>query len=158
MKIPSLASFLLLLACNEPANHLNQGKDSSQIVLSDTIPLSRKSIKPFPVAAYSEKIPDELNDWKFAVEAYETRRTFHFTLKITCKEITVTDSVNVPNFGIAPKLVIQKAKEPMTCIVGFSDKHGVFQEYKRIGFQNDRLRVKQLKTYYVNSYKTVVSD
>ena len=42
----------------------------------------RGKISSEPVANYSEPVKDELNDWKFAVAAYETKRTFHRQLPV----------------------------------------------------------------------------
>ncbi|MES2329719.1 MAG: hypothetical protein V4539_08960 [Bacteroidota bacterium] len=154
-------SFLLLVAavaCNQPAENNDGSKDSTAVVSYDTIPEIRTTVKTAPAAEYSEPIKDELNDWKFAVELYETKRTFHYTVRIQAKEARVSDSVNIPNFGIAPKVEIHKGKEPQTCIIGFLDKKGQFMEYRQVSFKNDRLRINTLRTYSVAAYKTKVSQ
>ena len=148
--------FILILAsaCNQPDNSEPAKADSTVIVTYDTIPEIRKSIQAVPVAAYSEPINDELNDWKFAVSLQETKRTFHYTVHIQAKEVRITDSVTIPNFGMMPRPEVHKGKEPMSCIIGFLDKNGVFKEYRKVSFQNDRLRITTLNTYYVGALKT----
>jgi hypothetical protein len=90
------------------------------------------------------------------VAVYETERTFHFSLRIQAKEVRVSDSLTIPNFGILPKIEIHKGKEPLTCIIGFLDKKEVFKEYKKVSFKNDQLHFSTLNGYSVNAYKTKV--
>jgi hypothetical protein len=73
------------------------------------------------------------------------------------KRSRVTDSVNIPNFGIAPKPAIQKGKEPLTCIIGFLDKKNEFMPYRQVSFINDRLRIRTVQSYSVGAYKTKVN-
>ena len=150
-----LAILLLLLAGCEQATNTNNGIKNSKVVISlDTIPETRKTVKTNAVSAYSEKIPDELNDWKFSVSLHETKRIFHYMVQIQAKEARITDSVSIPNFGIMPKPEVRKGKEPLTCIIGFLDKKGAFKEYRKVSFQNDRLRISTINNYAVSSYKT----
>jgi hypothetical protein len=152
-------SLLLLLvvigACTQPS-----GKDpvagTPVVITNDTIPETRSSVKPGPIAEYSERVPDELNDWKFSVAAYETGRTFHFLLRMQYKELRVNDSLHIPNFGIQPKLELHKGKEPFTCIIGFLDKKGQFKEYKKAAVLHDKLKISTINNYYVGSYRTKV--
>lgn len=154
MRILSLLTLLLLAGCVNNDTISDTGADTAVVVSYDTIPATRNSIQSSPVATYSEKIADELNDWKFAVTVYETRKTFQYTLRIQAKEVRVSDSITIPNFGIQPTVVLQKGKEPLSCIIGFLDKKEEFKPYKMVSFQNDRLRVRTIASYYVGSYKT----
>lgn len=154
MRILSLLTLLLLAGCANNDTISDTGADTAVVVSYDTIPATRNSIQSSPVATYSEKIADELNDWKFAVTVYETRKTFQYTLRIQAKEVRVSDSITIPNFGIQPTVVLQKGKEPLSCIIGFLDKKKEFKPYKMVSFQNDRLRVRTIASYYVGSYKT----
>lgn len=154
MRILSLLTLLLLAGCVNNDTISDTGADTAVVVSYDTIPATRNSIQSSPVATYSEKIADELNDWKFAVTVYETRKTFQYTLRIQAKEVRVSDSITIPNFGIQPTVVLQKGKEPLSCIIGFLDKKKEFKPYKMVSFQNDRLRVRTIASYYVGSYKT----
>jgi hypothetical protein len=152
--------FLLLIiavSCNQPADNDTTIKDATTVISYDTIPEIRTTVKSKPAAEYSEPIKDELNDWKFAVALYETKRTFHYTVRIQAKEGRVTDSVNIPSFGIAPKPAIQKGREPLTCIIGFLDKKNQFMPYRQVSFINDRLRIRTIQSYSVGAYKTKVN-
>jgi hypothetical protein len=149
------AIFLLLLAgCEQATNTNTEVRDSTVVISHDTIPETRQKVNSGSVSIYSEKIPDELNDWKFAVSLHETKRTFHYIVQIQAKEVRITDSINLPNFGIMPKPEVRKGKEPLTCIIGFLDKKGAFKEYRKISFQNDRLHISTINNYAVSSYKT----
>ncbi len=154
MKSILFSLLIILAACNQPGDNNPKTKDSATVISYDTIPEIRTTTQSKPVAAYSEPIKDELNDWKFAVALYETKRTFHYTVRIQAKEARVTDSIHFPNFGMAPKPVIQKGKEPLTCIMGFLDKKGQFMPYRQVSFINDRLRIRTIQSYSVGYYKT----
>ncbi len=157
MKLTYLFLILLLAACNQTIKSSNgETLDTTIVVSNDTIPEIRKSVKEAPVADYSENIPDELNEWKFEVSAFETKKTFQYLLRMKCKEVRVTDSLKIPNFGIQPKVVIKKGNEPLSCIIGFLDKKGEFKEYKKVNFKEEQLHIKTIKSYYVGAYKTKV--
>ncbi|MDE3254030.1 MAG: hypothetical protein KGO92_14610 [Bacteroidota bacterium] len=144
---------LFLAAC-----HSDQPEDTGQsnqtvVIPKDTVPPVRTNPKTTPAARFSEPIGDELNDWKFAVELYETPKTFVYSLRIQAKEVRVNDSVSFPNLGYAPKPVLQKGNQPFTCLIGFLDKEGKFKEYKKVSFTDDQLRIKTTHTYYVGYTK-----
>ena len=152
-----LAAFccILIVSCQQN----DRPKDASApgpitVISNDTIPETRASVQQAAVASYSEPVPDELNDWKFAVQVYETKRTFHFILRMQYKELRVSDSLNIPNFGIAPKPETRKGPEPLSCIIGFLDKKGEFKAYKKLAVKNDRLKFTTLNHYYTGSYRT----
>ena len=149
-----LLSLLFLGACRPQPEKATE--KPPVVITNDTIPEMRDNVNLAPVASYSERVKDELNDWKFSVDAYETRRTFHFQLRMQYKELRVTDSVNIPNFGIRPTIEIHKGKDPLTCIVGFLDKKGLFKEYRKVSVKNEQLKINSLASYYVGSYRTTV--
>lgn len=147
------ASLFLLASCHSEQAEDNSPANQTVVIPKDTVPEIRVNPQSKPAAAFSEPIGDELNDWKFAVELYETKKTFLYSLRIQAKEVRVSDSVSFPNLGYAPKPVLQKAKEPFTCLIGFLDKDGKFKEYKKVSFIDDRLRIKTTHTYYVGYTK-----
>lgn len=155
MKILYLIGFTLLAGCVSNTNDTEETVADSTVVVSyDTIPEVRLTVKSSAVASYSEPIPDELNDWKFAVSIYETKKTFQYIIRIQAKEVRTSDSLTIPNFGIEPIVEIRKGKDPFSCIIGFLDKKKEFKPYKMVSFQKDRLRVKSIASYYVGAYKT----
>lgn len=147
------AILFLLAACHSEHSEENSQSNPSVVIPKDTVPAVRENPLSKPAAQFSEPIGDELNDWKFAVELYETKKTFLYSLRIQAKEVRVNDSVSFPNLGYAPKPVLQKAKEPFTCLIGFLDKEGNFKEYKKVSFINDQLRIKTTHSYYVGYTK-----
>ena len=152
-------SFLLLLAlmcCNKPKNNdetatSNSGEPTKAI--NDTIPLTREKVEKSPVASYSEKVKDELNDWRLAVDVYETKETFKFLMKIEYMVQEAEDTLTIPNFGIMPKVEIRNGPEKESCIVGFLDKQGEFKEYKLIALKDKQLKISTLKYYARARYK-----
>ena len=153
MKYMILFSFLvLMIACNRQESS-EQSNDDPDKVVNDTIPLTRDQVESGPVAAFSEKVEDPLNDWKFAVEVYETKATFDFLVKMTYKAMDVQDTLKIPNFGIMPKVEIQKGPKEQSCILGFLDKTGEFKEYKLVEIKNNQLKISTLKYYARTRYK-----
>jgi hypothetical protein len=131
---------IIATACNQPGNNSGTAKDTAIVISADTIPEERSTIKPDAVASYREKVPDELNDWQFAVSLYETHNTFKYLVRIQYKELRITDSIMVPDFGMQPKVAIHQGKEPRSCILGFLDKKGHFREYRLVRIKNDKLK------------------
>lgn len=146
-------SFLLLLAllcCKKPKNSdeastASNGEPTKAI--NDTIPLTREKVENSPIASYSEKVKDPLNDWRLAVDIYETKQTFKFLMKIEYMVQEAEDTLTIPNFGIMPKVEIRKGPEKESCIVGFLDKQGEFKEYKLIALKDKQLKISTLKYY-----------
>jgi len=152
-------SFLLLLAllcCNKPKNSdetagSNSGDPTRAI--NDTIPLTREKVENSSVASYSEKVKDDLNDWRFAVDIYETPQTFKFLMKIEYMVQEAEDTLTIPNFGIMPKVEVRKGPDENSCIVGFLDKQGEFKDYKLIALKEKQLKISTLKYYGRARYK-----
>jgi hypothetical protein len=153
MKRVVLGILALAAAC-QANNTTTKDQPATIIISNDTIPETRSKPNPAPVASYSEAVRDDLNDWKFAVSAYETPLTFRFILRIQYKELRISDSLKIPNFGMQPKVEIHKGKEPLSCIIGFLDKKGQFKEYKKVAIRNEQLKFTTLNSYYVGSYRT----
>ncbi|MFZ6023336.1 MAG: hypothetical protein ACOYVG_02650 [Bacteroidota bacterium] len=145
-------SLIFLFSCKN--NQTDKVVNTKVIVLTDIIPTLRSIIQKEPVASHVEKVPDELNDWQFAVHVYETKRRFHYIVRMQYKELRVTDSLSVPNIGIEPSVQIQKDSDPFSCTLGFPDKKGNFKPISRASIKNDRLRFKTVASYAVGVYRT----
>ena len=151
-------SFLLLLAllcCNKPekSSENTTNSDEPERAINDTIPLIREKVEKSPVASYSEKVKDDLNDWRLAVDIYETKETFKFLMKIEYMVQEAEDTLTIPNFGIMPKVEVRKGPEKESCIVGFLDKKGEFKEYKLVALKDKQLKIKTLKYYARTRYR-----
>ena len=147
--------FILVIACQSPGTRNVSTGDPTIVVNYDTIAEQRTTVKKDAVAEYSERLGgDNLNDWKLSVNVHETQLTFQLIIRIQYKELRVSDSLKIPNFGIQPKIELRKGKEPQSCIIGFLDKKGAFKEYKLVSTKNDRLKINQLASYYVGVYRT----
>lgn len=124
------------------------------VIKADSISAIRTEVKKAPIASFSQPVPDELNDWKFSVDIYETERRFHYTVRMQYKELRVRDSVNIPNLGIEPTVQIQKDATPFSCTIGFLDKKGNFKPLTRANIKGDQLKFKTVASYAVGAYKT----
>ncbi len=143
-----LLALVLLFSCNKKTDSSGKG-DSSMTILNDTIPTKREVVTEVAVASYSEKVKDKdnLNDWKFAVDVFETEDTFKYLVKIKYKELEAEDNLTLPNFGIQPTVKLEKGEEELTCVIGFLDKEGAFKEFKRVEIVGDQLKIRQTKGY-----------
>ena len=143
---------ITILSCGDsPGNKQLTGEDTTTRVRSvaDMIPADRPDVKKEPIATYSEKVKNPLNDWKFQVQLFETPKTFRFLMKLEYEEMKESDTLKIPNLGFEPKLKIINGKEPYSCIIGFIDNKNEFREYKKVIATNNRLRVITLKHYAV---------
>ncbi len=113
------------------------------------VALKRTTVKKEAIAAYSEKIPNPLNDWRFGVKLFETENTFRYLMKIEYEEMREQDTLKIPNLGFEPKIEIRKGDESQSCIIGFIDNKNVFREYKKVIAKNNNLKVTTLKHYAV---------
>lgn len=154
-----LSALLLLISCQ------NQTKDAAVksdtvVVKQDTISEIRISPSSKPAATYSVPVDDgmgNMNNWKFAVNIYETSKTFEYKVNIQYKEIRSSEIVQIPNFNILPVVAIQPGKNPMSCIIGFNDAKGTFKDYVQVSVSNDQLKFKKINSYKVRRYSTPVN-
>jgi hypothetical protein len=123
------------------------------VVVNDTIPLTRSTVNKKAVAGYSEKIKDPLNNWKFAVQLYETPATFQYLIDIEYMSLREKDTVSIPNFGIMPEVAVQKGENPLSCIIGFYDKEKNFMPYKKVAVTNSQLKITTVQHYARTRYK-----
>lgn len=127
-------------------------KENKTLNPVDTISLTRADVKKAPVASFSKKTDNPLNDWYFKVNIHETPATFKYLLRMQFEEIRGEDTLKIPNLGMEPKPVIKPGKEQYSCIVGFLDKQGNFREYKKVYVKNNSLKVTTIRHYSVRSY------
>jgi hypothetical protein len=154
-KIIIIALSLFLNSCRENRSDEKQKgmQTPESIVLNDTVPTVRNNVNPKPVASHHEKIKDPLNNGRFAIDMYETPQTFDYVLTIEYKTLNEKDTIHIPNFGINPTIAIQKGEVPLSCIVGFHDKSGVFMPYKKVAVADGQLKITTIQTYARTRYK-----
>jgi len=133
---------LFLFSCGQ-----KKPTNQSAELVNDTIPQIRKIIKKEAVASYSEKTKDLLNNWRFAVDLYETPETFKYLATIEYETLNETDTIIIPNFGIQPVVEIQRGEQPLSCIIGFQDKKGAFMKYKEVSVKNKQLKIATVQRY-----------
>ena len=146
----SLLIIAIIISCNNADSTSKQvAKKDSVISLNDTIPLKREQVNEKPVAGFDEN----KGDAGINVKIYETTKTFSYLLKVKYHGHDISDTLNIPNFGIWPTIEIKKADADKACIVGFLDNKGAFKEYKLIAASGDKLNIKILKRYAVATYR-----
>lgn len=157
MKVLAYSCLLLLcISCNNSGADQTEQASEEAVPAAEAVSPTRANPKVEAVAAYSEKVDDGVNyanNWKFAVQLYETPKTFNYLVKIVYKELHLTDSLGIPNFGIAPKVELRKGTEPKTCIIGFLDRKGEFKEYKKVAVKNEQVKITTINRYSVATYR-----
>ena len=153
-----LLFFIAFVSCTQFTEKDKQqetkAKESITYLTNDTIATIRKFINAKPVASFSERVADEFNKWEFDVKIYETKETFKYTVKMRYKELSASDILNIPNFGIVPKVILKKGIAKHSCIIGFEDKKGNFKKYKMAIAKQNQLKIIGLKNYFVGVYAT----
>lgn len=135
----------IICSCNNTANQPGKSADNTS---STAISEERTDVNAGPVAQYDKALGD-LNDWHFDVKLYETKQRFAYKLDMKYQEVTASDTIRFPNFGMDPEPQIKKGNSDLECIIGFLDKEKKFREYIKVSIDNDQLRVKTLKQYAV---------
>lgn len=148
-----------IISCTALENKQTETKADTVLVKAPTIAEERENPSKKPIAAYIVPIDDGMgnaNNWKFAVNIYETAKTFEYKVQIQYKELRATEKITIPNFGITPIISIKPGKSNLDCIIGFEDKQGLFKDYIQVSVKNEQLKFKKIKSYVVRTYKTSV--
>jgi hypothetical protein len=152
-----LLLWIIVASCqnnnNASNNDNNANNNKPAIARTDTVSAIRKEVNPNPVASFSKRIPDKLNDWHFSVSIYETKETFRYLMKLEYMEMREKDTLKIPDVGISPKIEIRAGKEDYSCIIGFYDRENNFREYKQVTAKDGKLSVKVLHHYGVSTYQ-----
>lgn len=143
---------LLLWSCGQGGSDNQKSVDTVVVKTPvtnpyDKIPAFRDTVQSDPVAEYSERTDNPLNEWYFSVKIFETKKTFHYLIKLQYEEIKGEDTLKLPNTGTEPKPVIQKGPEKFSCIIGFMDKDNQFREYKKVYVTENHVKITALKHY-----------
>lgn len=143
MKYYYLALIILISACGEKNKNSN-----GERVSNDTIPAVRATVSKKPVASYWV-VMDKVLDRKFGVDVYETANTFTYSLSMQYDGMVQKDSMEIPNFGIWPRVNVVPGENKFACIIGFLDAKNKFREYKLLQAKNNNLTLSTLKYYSV---------
>jgi hypothetical protein len=151
---------MMLAACGQNAStapHEKQDSGTSKKPVisnpANKVPMYRDTVHTEPVAQFSERTENPLNDWYFSVRLYETKKTFHYLIRLQYEEIKGIDTLKLPNFGMPPNPIVKKGPEKYSCIIGFTDKEGAFREYKKIYVKGNHLKITAIKHYAVATYE-----
>jgi HD superfamily phosphohydrolase len=156
MKHIHVAAFLIIISaisCNLSGKNSNTDEvaitDTTQAPPETALSLIREQVDTKPVAQYSTKVTDDLNDWYFKVQLYQTEQRYTFKVSMQYQEVTGEDVIIIPNLGKEPKVELRPGSEKYSCTIGFLDKEGKFREYKEVSVQNESLKMTTLKSYTV---------
>lgn len=151
--VSALLLCVMFTACNlsgkDAASTDEAIADSTQAPPETALSLIREQVDTKPVAQYSTKVADDLNDWYFKVQLYQTTQRYAFRVFMQYQEVTGEDVINIPNLGTEPKVELRPGSKKYSCIIGFLDKEGTFREYKEVSVQNESLKMTTLKSYTV---------
>ena len=142
---------LCVVACNDTGSN-NKGADSSANALTTGVTAVRTEVKKEAVAKYDVPLEGDeanLNKWHYTVQLFETPDRFRYRVEMQYEEITGTDTITLPNFGLEPQPQIQKGASMLECIIGFLDKKGVFREFILVSAKSGQLNMKTLRQYSV---------
>ncbi|HLD54486.1 MAG TPA: hypothetical protein VJA82_14350 [Sediminibacterium sp.] len=147
---------LVLVCCNNTES--DQLKSTTDTISVKQISISEDRANPEknPIAVYAVPVDDgmgNLNNWKFAVNIYETTKTFNYKVNVQYKEIRSTEIIQIPNFNTMPAVSIKPGKSGLDCMIGFNDSKGLFKEYIQVSVKNEQLKVKKVNSYAVRSYQ-----
>lgn len=147
---------IFIIGCNATENKQNDIKVDSIVIKAPSVSAEREQPSKRPVATYAMPIDDgmgNLNNWKFAVNIYETTKTFNYKVNVQYKEIRSTEIIQIPNFNTMPEVSIKPGKTGLDCMIGFNDAKGLFKEYIQVSVKNEQLKVKKVNSYAVRSYQ-----
>lgn len=148
-----------IISCTELENKHSVTKVDTVLVKAPSVSEERENPSKKPIAVYLVPIDDGMgnaNNWKFAVNIYETKQTFEYKAQIQYKEIRTTEKIAIPNFGIMPNVSIKPGKSSLDCIIGFKDKQGLFKDYIQVSVKNEQLKFKKINSYAVVKYSTPI--
>ena len=153
MKVPAFAVLLFFISCSsDNSSSSSQKKPGAETAIEKpVISELRDSVKAAPVATYSERTDNPLNEWYFKVQLFETPQTFKYLVKLQFEEIQGEDTLTLPNLGTMPEPVIQPGTEKYSCILAFKDQDGLVREYKKVYVKNNSLKITALKHYAVTT-------
>ncbi len=148
------------ISCTALENKQTETKVDTVLIKAPTVSEERENPSKKPIATYTVPIDDGMgnaNNWKFAVNIFETKKTFEYKVQIEYKEIRATEKITIPNFGIMPNVSIKPGKSSLDCMIGFGDKKGLFKEYIQVSVKNEQLKFKKINSYAVYKYRTPVN-
>lgn len=138
------------MACQMPEKTMPPTVASAPFV-NNAIATERLHPADTPIAFYTKKIPNDLNNWVFSVKVFETKATFSYKVAMQFEEIRGIDTITVPNLGISPKIYLQPENSQKSVILGFIDNKGVKRPFKKITAANDQLKITTIKYYGVRT-------
>ena len=166
--IPTIASAIIMLSstvsCHSSSTNQPADTDTPLAKRTDLMfkrqPELRANVKKEAVAQYRVRTENKLNELYFTVKLYETRETMKYLAKVDFEGLTGEDTVKLPDCGIPPHPVLQKAPEKYSCIIGLMDNNNTFRELKKVYVtdKGQELKITTLKHYMVTEGYRLVSQ
>ncbi|MBS1746027.1 MAG: hypothetical protein JST21_07655 [Bacteroidetes bacterium] len=141
---------ILLYSCSSDTTKKNI--NDSNIISNEKINTVRSTVNPDAIKTYEETVKSFETTDNFNVSVFETNQTFNYLIKISYKQLNVTDTLHVPDFSSMPSVDIIKGDSIRpSCVIGFYDNDKNFKVSKLIYFKDKNLKIKVLKYYAVYS-------
>jgi hypothetical protein len=110
---------------------------------------TRAKVDTNSTAEYKERIKEMPDEEYFAVQLFETPKTFEYVIKMAYGGMKTNGTLIFPNMGIAPKPVLKKGSEPYSCEIGFMDNKNTYREFKLVYNSKTEMGMRTLKRYAV---------
>jgi hypothetical protein len=104
-----------------------------------------------PVAEYSENLDDQVTNNDFVVRLYPTVEATVFNADIRYGGNEVHQDITMLPSSYYKSIELKKGPSEGTCILGFVDPEGKFNEMKQIAASGTSIEVKTLKEYYLSN-------
>ena len=149
--------FLLLFiavvfgACNPVGNDGPAKESSTTSKSSSDVDEARPNPKTAAIATYEKRTANDLNEWYFRVQLYETKQRFIYKLTMQYEEMNEEKEIGFPNLKMEPQPQIKKGAKEFEAIIGFLDNKGEFKEYLKVSAEGGSLQLKTLKHYAVST-------
>jgi hypothetical protein len=104
-----------------------------------------------PVAEYTENLDDQVTNNDFVVRLYPTVEATVFTADIRYGGNEVHQDITMLPQSYYKRIELKKGPSEGTCILGFVDPDGKFNEMKQIVASGTSIEVKTLKEYYLSN-------
>ena len=104
-----------------------------------------------PVAEYAENLDDQVTNNDFVVRLYPTLEATVFNADIRYGGNEVHQDITMLPSSYYKRIELKKGPLEGTCILGFVDPDGKFNEMKQIAASGTSIEVKTLKEYYLSN-------
>lgn len=104
-----------------------------------------------PVAEYSANLNDDVTNNDFIVKLYPTLEQTVFQARIRYGGNEVSQDITMIPKEYYRRIILEKGDEDGTCVLGFEDPDGKFNEMKLITGSGTQIGIQTIKAYYLSN-------